>query len=176
MPGSKPGRILRASLIVLLNCQAFAPAATKPCIAPDEASNFLNKDICIAAHVYDVVQVSDGTRYIDICSPETADAQFRFTVVSLRADRDAVGELTRYRDMDVHIRGLVEPMHGRAGMVLSHARQFSGGPPKFRPNPRLVRGFVGDAERPPVSDPNLRPHGGHRAFMDSLDRETRPAQ
>ncbi|MGA7108420.1 MAG: hypothetical protein WBY75_11810 [Terracidiphilus sp.] len=173
MPGRKPDRLLRASLIVLLICRAFANAATKPCIAPDDASNFLNKDICIAAHIYDVVQVSDGTRYMDVCSPETADEQCRFTAVSLRADRDAVGELTRYRDMDVHIRGLVEPMHGRAGMVLSHARQFSGGPPKFRPNPRLVRGFAGDVERPPVSDPNLRPHGGHRAFMNSLNRETR---
>ena len=52
-----------------------------------------------------------------------------------------VGELTKYRDADVQIRGLVQPMHGRAGMVLSHARQFYGGPPKFRPNPLLARGF-----------------------------------
>ena len=41
-----------------------------------------------------------------------------------------------------HVRGIVQPMHGRAGMVLSHARQFYGGPPKFKPNPLLIRGFA----------------------------------
>jgi len=61
--------------------------------------------------------------------------------------------------MDVEIRGIVQPMHGRAGMVLSHARQFHGGPPKFRPNPLLARGFDAEQERPPVNDPNLRRPG-----------------
>jgi hypothetical protein len=107
------------------------------------------------------------------------DERCRFTVISMGEDRDEVGELRKYRDMDVHIRGIVQPMHGRAGMVLSHARQFYGGPPKFRPNPRLARGFTGDQVRPPVSDPNLRSQGGHRAFMnsrdqESLDKRTRP--
>jgi len=27
-------------------------------------------------------------------------------------------------------------------MVVSHARQFYGGPPKFKPNPLLARGFL----------------------------------
>ena len=74
----------------------------------------------------------------------TTDDQCRFTVVSYREDHDEVGELKKYRDMDVQIRGIVQPMHGRAGIVLSHARQFYGGPPKFKPNPaacaRLQRG------------------------------------
>jgi hypothetical protein len=58
--------------------------------------------------------------------------------------------------------------------MLSHARQFYGGPPKFRPNPKLLRGFDGETSRPPVSDPNLRPHGGHRGFMNSRDQEPLP--
>ena len=37
-------------------------------------------------------------------------------------------------------------------MVLSHARQFYGGPPKFKPNPKLERGFNPEASRPPVND------------------------
>ena len=45
-------------------------------------------------------------------------------------------ESHKFREKDVHIRGIVEPMHGRTGMALSHARQFYGGPPKFKPNPR----------------------------------------
>jgi hypothetical protein len=59
-------------------------------------------------------------------------------------------------------------------MVLSHARQFYGGPPKFRPNPKLVRGFSADQGRPAVNDPNLRSQGGRRGFMNSADQETLP--
>jgi hypothetical protein len=131
----------------------------------------LNKDVCISAHIYDVVQLPDGTRFLDVCTPETPDEKCRFTVVSLWEDHDAVGELKKYRDLDVQIRGIVQPMHGRAGLVLSHARQFNGGPPKFKPNPRLAHGFNGEASRPPISDPNLRPQGGARAFMNSRDQE-----
>ena len=68
---------------------------------------------------------------------------------------DEVGELKKYRDMDVQIRGIVQPMHGRAGMVLSHARQFYGGPPKFKPNPLLARGF--SAEQEPASGQRPQP-------------------
>ena len=49
------------------------------------------------------------------------------------------------------------PCTAAPGMVLSHARQFYGGPPKFKPNPLLARGFNAEQERPPVNDPNLRP-------------------
>jgi hypothetical protein len=154
---------------------AFA-SGQKPCVTAEEASKLLNKDVCISAHVYDVVQLPDGTRFLDVCTPQTPDDACRFTVVSLWEDHDEVGELRKYRDMDVHIRGIVRPMHGRAGMVLSHARQLYGGPPKFRPNPMLARGFSAEQSRPPVSDPNLRSQGGGRAFMNSRDQETRPAK
>ena len=99
-----------------------------------------------------------------------------FTIVSLREDRDDVGELRKYKDMNVHIRGTVQPMHGRSGMMLSNARQFYGGPPKFKPNPRLARGFNAEDTRPPVSDPNLRSQGGRRAFMNTRDQEARPTK
>jgi len=136
----------------------------------------VNKDICVSAHVYDVVQLPDGTRYLDVCSPETPDIQCRFTVVSLVEDSSEVGELRKYRDMNVQIRGIVRPMHGRTGMLLSHARQFNGGPPKFKANPLLARGFDGGQERPPINDPNLRSQGAGRAFMNASNRETRPAK
>jgi hypothetical protein len=145
---------------------AFA-AHPKACISTDDAAKLVNKDVCIQAHVYEVVQLPDGTRFLDVCAPNIPDDQCRFTIVSLREDREQVGELEKFRDADVHLRGMVQSMHGRSGMVLSHMRQFSGGPPKFRPNPKLLRGFSGDQSKPPISDPNLRPHGGHRAFMNS---------
>jgi hypothetical protein len=162
-------------LVLAAPLTAFA-AAKKPCVTADEASKLVNKDVCVTAYVYDVVQLPDGTRFLDVCAPQTPDEACRFTIVSLREDRDQVGELRKYRDMNVQIRGIVQPMHGRAGMVLSHARQFSGGPPKFRPNPMLARGFNADQSRPPINDPNLRTQGAGRAFMNTRDQEARPAK
>ncbi len=154
---------------------AFA-SKPKPCLTADEATKLVNKDVCVTAHVYDVVELPDGTRFLDVCTPETTDDQCRFTIVSLYEDREDVGELTKYRDMNVQVRGIVRPMHGRAGLVVSHARQFYGGPPKFKPNPKLARGFSADQSRPPINDPNLRSQGGRRAFMNTRDTEMLPGK
>ena len=165
--------------IVLMAFAASAPAlaaAKRPCVTAEEASKLIHKDVCVSAYVYDVVQLPDGTRFLDVCSPQTPDEACRFTIVSLWEDREEVGELGRYRDMNVQVRGIVRPMHGRAGMVLNHARQFSGGPTKFKPNPKLARGFNAEQERPPIDDPNLRSQGSGRAFMNTRDQETRPAK
>lgn len=164
-------------LFLLALAALAAPACharPKPCVTADEASKMLNKDVCISAHVYEFVELPDGTRFLDICTPETPDERCRFTIVSYWEDRDQVGELRKYRNMDVRVRGIVRTMHGRAAMVVNHARQFYGGPPKFKPNPRLVRGFGGDQERPPIPDPNLRSQGHGRTFMNTRDREPLP--
>ncbi|MGD0345173.1 MAG: hypothetical protein ABSA85_00370 [Terracidiphilus sp.] len=166
---------LLAVMIVCAPALAFA-GKPKPCVPADQAAQMLNKDVCISAHIYDVVQLPDGTRFLDVCSPQTTDEQCRFTVVSYREDSAEVGELKKYRDMDVQIRGIVQSMHGRAGMILSHSRQFYGGPPKFKPNPMLAHGFNAEQERPPINDPNLRAQGGHRAFMNTKDQETLPGK
>ena len=166
----------RLALLALAAPIFAAPAVPRPCVPADQASKMLNKDVCITAHIYDVVQLPDGTRFLDVCTPQTPDDACRFTIISLWEDRDEVGELRKYRDMDVQVRGIVRPMHGRAGMVLSHARQFYGGPPRFKPNPRLIHGFTADQARPPVNDPNLRNQGAARSFMNSRDQETRPAK
>jgi hypothetical protein len=163
-------------MVVICVPSLAVAGVAKPCVSADQASQMLNKEICISAHIYDVVQLQDGTSFLDVCSPATPDERCRFTVVSFWEDHDTVGELKKYRDLDVQIRGIVQPMHGRAGMVLSHARQFYGGPPKFKPNPLLVRGFSADESRPPVNDPNLRTQGGRRAFMNTRDQETLPGK
>jgi hypothetical protein len=165
-------------LAILFVCTPLAAFAGKPapCVTADQAATMVNKDVCVSAHIYDVVELPDGTRFLDVCSPQISDDKCRFTVVSLWEDREDVGELRKYRDMDVQIRGIVRPMHGRAGMVLSHARQFNGGPPKFKPNPMLARGFTAEQDRPPVGDPNLRSQGGRRAFMNSREQEALPAK
>ncbi len=165
-------------LAVMLVCAPLAafPAKPKPCVTADQAAQMLNKDVCVSAHIYDVVLLPDGTRFLDVCSPETTDEQCRFTVVSFWEDHGDVGELQKYRNMNVQIRGIVQPMHGRAGMILSHSRQFYGGPPKFRPNPMLLRGFSAEQDRPPVNDPALHAHSGHRSFMNTRDQQTVPGK
>ena len=158
--------------LMLVLCPAIALASNpKSCVTTEEATKIPNKDVCVAAHVYDVVELADGTRYLDVCSPDTPDERCRFTIVSLKEDRAQVGELRKLLNTDVRVRGTVQPMHGRSAMVLNHARQFQGGPPKFKPNPILLHGFTGEQSKPPVSDPNLRSQGGHRAFMNSHDQE-----
>jgi hypothetical protein len=61
-------------------------------------------------------------------------------------------------------------------MVLSHVRQFYGGPPKFRPNPLLARGFDAEESRAPLDDPNLKSQGGRRGFMNTRDQEKTPGR
>jgi len=181
--GSPLGRLFvtlrRLGFFLLLTTLAPTVAIAgkpKPCVTAEEATKLIDKDVCVSAHVYDVVELPDGTRFLDVCAPQTPDEQCRFTIVSLWEDHEDVGELRKYRDMDVQVRGIVRPMHGRTGMVVSHARQFYGGPPKFKPNPRLARGFTAEESRPPIRDPNLRTQGGGRSFMNSRDRETPPGK
>jgi hypothetical protein len=166
-------------LVIFMVIPATLPArgAKKQtaCLTVAQAAQQPNQEICVSAHVYDVVEVGDGTRFLDLCPPDQADAECRFTILSLPADHDDIGDLRRYRDQDVQVRGIVRSTHGRMGIVLSHLRQFTGGPEKFRPNPRLVRGFNGQTDRPPVRDPNLAPTGRHRSFMDHRDEEPLPA-
>jgi hypothetical protein len=165
--------LLAALCVLFAAVPAFAGKQQKPCVTPEDATKNLNKDICVQAHVYDVVELPDGTRFLDVCTPETPDDKCRFTIVSLREDRDTVGDLEKLKDANIEVRGIVAAMHGRSGLVLSHARQFYGGPPKFKPNPRLARGFTGDAEKPAVKDPNLQPQGRGRVWMNTKEKETK---
>lgn len=169
-------RLHRLAIIIACASAPVFAAGSKSCVTADQASKLLKKDVCVTAHVYEVVELPNGTRYLDVCAPQTSDDTCRFTIMSLREDRGDVGELRKYKDTDVSIRGVVQPMHGRAGIVLSHVRQFYGGPPKFKPNPRLLHGFDAEQSRPPISDPNLRSQGGRRAFMNTRDQEARPAK
>lgn len=158
----------------LAHATGHAKDEPKPCLAPSDAVQQPNRDVCVAAHVYEVVQLSDGTRFLDVCPAEVTDTGCHFIIVSEPVDREAVGDLRKFRGQDVQIRGVVRSMHGRMGILLSHVRQFSGGPEKFRPNRKLLSGFNGQSDRMPIHDPNLLPAGPHRSFMNSSDKETLP--
>jgi hypothetical protein len=150
----------------------------KPCLTLAEAAQpvHANQDICVQAHVYAVVELADGTRFMDVCAPDLPDDQCRFTLLSLPADRNDVGDLRKFRDQDVTVRGVARATRGRMGIVISHLRQFRGGPEKFRPNPKLLRGWDAQSNRGPVRDPNLAPSGGRRGFMNSREQEPLPAR
>ncbi len=153
------------------------PQPTKQhCIDTTQAANFQNKDVCVSAHVYDVVELKDGTRFMDVCPLSMPDAECRFLILSLYQDHGEVGELRRYQNQNVLIRGVIRPMHGRMGIMVSNARQFTGGPEKFRPNPLLLRGFFGQSDMMPVLDPNLTAHGRQRSFMNRYLTEQVPAK
>lgn len=155
-------------------CTPLAEITATSAPAPDlsqPAPVSLNQDVCVKAHVFDVVELLDGTRFLDVCPPNLPDDQCRFAVVSLAGDRGEVGDLRRYRDQDVQLRGTLRRMHGRLGIVISHSRQFGGGPEKFKPNPRLLHGFNAQSDQAPIRDPNLAPAGHHRSFMNTQDKE-----
>lgn len=149
---------LLGPLLVVTACFA----SNRPCYTPQEASAHGGKEICLSAHVYDVIEDVDGMRYLDVCRPGVPDESCRLTIVSLPGDRKEVGALEGVREQDVRLRGVVHAMHGQSVMVLSHARQFHDGPEKFRPNPELLGNFSAE-------------HAG-LGFKDSALRERKTKQ
>ena len=148
-------------LLGVLIAPAVLSAATASCYHPDDAIHHLNKNLCISAHVYAVVELADGTRFLDVCRPETPDAQCRFLIVSLRQDRKDVGDLEQLRSRDIEIRGTVHSFNDQSGIILSHARQLHGGAEKFRPNPALMKGFAAEDGKAAFDDPAFKGGGHH---------------
>jgi hypothetical protein len=159
---------MRASFLLLpLLWHTFLAHAATPCYSPDEALTHANKDICIFAHVYDVVEMADGTRFLDVCKPDLPDDLCRFTIVTRNADRKSVGSLASYRDKDITIRGTVHVSDMQGVLLLNDARQFHGGKEKFEPNPALLRGFSAEDGRTAFNDPSLKGGGRHRSIFKS---------
>ncbi len=163
-------RLLLVFLLGPLLVATACFAGSRPCYTPDEASDHAGKEICLSAHVYDVVENPDGTRYLDVCKPDTPDESCRFTIVSMAVDRKDVGTLDTVREQDVHLRGTVHAMHGQAIMLLSSARQFHDGPEKFRPNPELLGGFSAGSEGTAFRDPGMTAHRSHKSSVFASSR------
>ncbi len=131
--------LLSVPVVFFLFCSA---ALAKPtCIPPEQALQHLHKTVCVEAHVYRVVDASDGIRFVDVCSPETPDADCHFFIISSTENTKLVGDLDRLVGQTIQIRGKVLPIQGRADMVLNTKEQLHGGKPKFHPNPQLVKSF-----------------------------------
>lgn len=131
-------------LLALLIFASLSPAFSSQkhvCIAPEDALQHINKDICVTAHVYRVVDAADGIHFLDVCSPQTADADCHFFILSFSRDEKSVGYLQSMIGKTIHIRGTVHTIQGRADIVLSNMRQFHGGKEEFHPNQRLLKSF-----------------------------------
>jgi hypothetical protein len=140
-------------LLLFYCCVIYA--APRVCHPPSEASRYTGKDVCISAHVYEIAQLRDGTRFLDACSPETSDEDCRFTIASLPQDTRDVGDLSALRGKDIELRGTIHSVNDRSLMYLSSARQLHGGAEKFHPNPALLVGFGAEQGKTPVHDPSL---------------------
>jgi hypothetical protein len=124
----------------------LAHAGTERCLVPNEALAHIGKNVCVTAHVYRVVDAADGTHFLDVCSPRTADIDCHFFIVSFSADEKSVGDLQGLVHQTIHIRGTVHTVQGRAEIVLSRKQQLHGGKEKFHPNPQLVKSFSAENE------------------------------
>ena len=137
-------RLPQTRLLVLLLLAFAAPlahAGKKSCLVPNETLAHVNKNVCVTAHVYRVVDAANGTHFLDVCSPQTSDVDCHFFIVSFSQDEKSVGDLQSLLHQTIHINGTVHTIQGRAAIVLSSKQQLRGGKEKFHPNPQLVKSF-----------------------------------
>ena len=115
--------------------------AKRTCISPADALQHLNQDVCVEAHIYRAVDAGNEIHFLDVCSPQTSDADCRFFIFSFSKDRKSVNFLHSLVGRTIHIRGTVHTIQERGEIELSSERQLHGGKGRFRPNPLLVKSF-----------------------------------
>jgi hypothetical protein len=155
---------MRLSALFILTAILPAAAAHARDLTCTPADNTLHTsaDTCLAAHVYDVVTVTGGTRFLDLCSPDIPDESCHLSIVSYKKDSRQVGDLTAFRGKDISIRGAVQKFDGRYVIVLNDQRQFHGQPARFIPDPRLLRNSPGEEDQDPNAQElrvNFHHHG-----------------
>ena len=161
---------MRYSALFLLSAlmpAAIAHARTPACSPADDARLHSSEDICLQAHVFDIVTVAGGTRFLDLCSPDTSDDACHVSVVSYAKDRKQVGDIEAVRGKDISIRGALQNYNGHYVLVLNDERQLRGGAAHFTPDPRLLRST--SAESGEDKSPELRVNFHHRG--KKLERE-----
>lgn len=129
--------LLSVPIVFLL----FSPAALAKhaCIPPEQAMQHLHQDVCVEAHVYRVVDAGEGIHFLDVCSPQTSDADCHFFLLSSDEDKKSTGNLHSLVGQTIQIRGKIRTIQGRADMVFNSKQQLHGGKEKFHPNPQLLR-------------------------------------
>jgi hypothetical protein len=150
-------------------CLLPSACAARRCYTPATAARHLHRKLCVKAHVYKEIKLSDGTRILDVCSPRTSVSNCHFAVVSLNRDRIAVGSLQQLVGQELFVTGKILPVNDRAEVLLTSAKQLriarAEAPrkedtrvrkSKFHPNPQLLKGFNATQSRMPIADPAFR--------------------
>jgi hypothetical protein len=114
--------LLAIVLCFALALPAFAGKQTS--IPPKEARQHIGKRACVAAHIYRVVDAKEGVHFLDTCSPETADKDCHFFILSVSKDKKSVEYLHNLAGRNIEIRGPVHAIQGHAEMVLSDPKQI----------------------------------------------------
>lgn len=128
-------------VLVLLATTLPAVAANSTCVTPKDALRHIGKDVCVTAHIYRVVDAGEGAHFLDVCSPQTTDADCHFFILSFSHDETSIAYLHGLVGQEIHIRGTVHTMQNHAEITLSDPRQLHGDKGRFQPNPRLAHGF-----------------------------------
>lgn len=115
------GRMGGFLLAGVLACSGITAQAARRCYASAQALHHLHHKACIRAHVYREINLDDGTRILDLCGPDAADCEF--ALVSLDRNRKSVGSLKQFVGTDIEVLGTVEPIRGRAEILLRKAGQ-----------------------------------------------------
>lgn len=170
-------RSRRPLFFLALSCAfltAALPAhAARRCDSPATARRHPHRKLCVKAHVYQEINLADGTRILDVCSPRDSARECHFAFVSLMQNRAAVGSLKPYIGKEIEVRGIIRPLNDRAEILLTRAKQIRLAPKehhrkeearahrsRFHPNPALLKGFNATQSRMPIADPAFR--GGYR--------------
>ncbi len=148
--------------------------AARRCYSAATAVKHPHRKLCVKAHVYREINLDDGTRILDICSPRSSASRCRFAFVSLSQNRAAVGSLEKYVGKEIEVRGEVSPVHNRAEILLKSAKQVRVAArrrrshrkeesrvrhKRFHPNPELLKSFNASRDRMPIRAPAFR--GGY---------------
>ena len=130
-------------LSVPIVCLLFSSSALAKhaCIPPDQAIHHLHHDVCVEAHVYRIVDAGDGIHFLDVCSPQTSDANCHFFLLSSDEDKKFTGNLQSLVGQTIQIRGKIRTLQGHADMIFNSKQQLHGGSEKFHPNPALLQSF-----------------------------------
>jgi len=126
------------SLALLLPVPVLALGHPSECSQVVQTSLHIANDACVSVHVYDVVALRDGTRFLDLCSPDTPDESCPFSVVSYWKDSRRVGDLRPLLGKDISLRGAVRRFGAHYVLILNDQAQLHGGPAHFIPDPRLL--------------------------------------
>ena len=166
---------LHRSLAAIVLCTPTLVFAAKPrpCVTADQAAQMLNKDICVSAHIYDVVSfpTAQASSTSARRRPPTSDAASPSSAWPRTAAKSAnsantATRMCRFEALSVPC--AAAPAWYSAMPASSTAARRNSGPIPCSPTASCGAGAASHSRSRPASP------GGRRAFMNTQDRELLP--